>query len=67
MKENVNAKPALNYFNRMHRIDYILQHVDTSGMFVDSYSDVHVDEKWFDMFKVKRGVIKHPGKKKVGD
>ena len=49
----------------MHQIDYILQHIDGSGMSIDSYSDIHVDEKWFDMFKVKQGIIKHPDKPKL--
>ena len=64
VKENCHAKPALNRLNKMRRISYVLEHIDGLGMFVDSYSDVHIDEKWFDMFKVKRGVIKHPGEKK---
>jgi hypothetical protein len=47
------VKPFLTDKNMSDRVDYALSHVLPSGLFLDMYDTVHIDEKWFYMTKVK--------------
>ena len=60
MKQNIHAKPLLRKDNQVRRVEYALEHIDSLHMFHNFYNEVHVDEKWFSLFKVKQRVILHP-------
>ena len=60
VKQNIHAKPFLRKDNQVRRVEYILEHIDSLHMFHNFYNEVHVDEKWFSLFKVKQRVILHP-------
>ena len=46
-RKNSSISPYLTPTNRLHRIDFVLNHIDKNGMMNDFNSFVHVDEKWF--------------------
>lgn len=48
-----NVKPRLTPTNVQARKDYCLGHVEADGCFNDMLMDVHVDEKWFFVMRVK--------------
>ena len=58
-KQNIHCKPFLKELNKVQRVQYILMHISLLGLLDDLYSDVHIDEKWFYLHKVKRGIILH--------
>jgi len=60
VKQNIQAKPFLRKDNQVRRVEYALEHIDSLHRFHDFYNEVHVDEKWFSLFKVKQRVILHP-------
>ena len=63
-KQNVHCKPFLKELNKVRRVEYILKHISHEGLLDNFYSEVHIDEKWFYLHKVKRGIILHPDEPK---
>ena len=63
-KQNVHCKPFLKELNKVQRVEYILKHISHEGLLDNFYSEVHIDEKWFYLHKVKRGIILHPDEPK---
>ena len=63
-KQNVHCKSFLKELNKVRQVQYILKHISSLSLLDDSYSDVHIDEKWFYLHKVKRGIILHPNEPK---
>jgi hypothetical protein len=64
LKQNVHCKPFLKELNKVRRVEYILQHISHEALLDNFYSEVHIDEKWFYLHKVKRGIILHPDEPK---
>ena len=56
------VKPLLSERQKQDRIDYAIRQIDfTRNRFKSSYDVVHVDEKWFDVTKVKKTYYLGPG------
>ena len=56
----VGVKPYLTDINKIQRVSFALEHVDANGVFQNMYDHVHIDKKWFYMFKLKKRVYFHP-------
>ena len=47
----------------MKRVSFALKHIDANGAFQNMYDHVHIDEKWFYMFKLNKRLYLHPAGK----
>ena len=63
-KQNIHCKPFLKELNKVRRVEFILKHISHERFFYDFYSEVHINDKWFYLHKVKRGIILHPDEPK---
>lgn len=48
------VKPYLTDTNKLERLKFCLSNVLSTGLFIDMYDYIHIDEKWFYLTSVKR-------------
>lgn len=56
----VHVKPHLTQINKIKRVSFALEHIDSNGVFQNMYGHVHIDKKWSYMFKLKKRLYLHP-------